>query len=122
MATSVSGVAGVTQDQFLQLLIAQLQNQDPLNPVSNEEFISQVTSLNTLAGIQELNASFAEMLKLQQITQGVELIGKTVTYRLTDGSPLVTGTVDALNVLDGKIFFRVNDLNVALDRITTFEA
>jgi flagellar basal-body rod modification protein FlgD len=122
MATAVSGVGGVSQDQFLQLLIAQLQNQDPLDPVSNEEFISQLTSLNTLTGIQSLNASFSEMLKLQQLTQGVDLIGKSVTYTPAGGGPSVTGKVGSVNVAEGQIVLRVGTTDVSLAQVTAFTA
>lgn len=122
MATAVSGVAGVSQDQFLQLLIAQLQNQDPLNPVSNEQFITQLTSLNTLSGVQSLNASFSEMLKLQQLTQGVDLIGKSVTYTPAGGGAAVTGTVGSVNVANDQIVLRVGTSDVSLSQVTTFTA
>src|SRR3954470_5845339 len=102
MTMATAPIAGIGQDQFLQLLIAQLQSQDPLDPVSDKDFIAQLTSLNTLQGIQSLNANFSEMLKLQQLTQGVDLIGKTVTFTPTDGSDPVTGKVGSVTVQDGK--------------------
>lgn len=120
MATSVSGIGSVSQDQFLQLLIAQLQNQDPLNPVSNDQFIQQVTSLNTLSGIQSLNANFSEMLKLQQITQGADLIGKKVTYLQAGSATPQTGTVSSLKVNDGKVNLLIGTTSITLDQITGF--
>ena len=119
---TTGALSGIGQDQFLQLLIAQLKNQDPLSPVDNSQFISQLASLNTVQGIQSLNASFAEMLKLQQLTQGVELIGKTVTYRPTGGTADVSGKVDSISVQNNQILLKVGTASVGLDQVTAFKA
>jgi flagellar basal-body rod modification protein FlgD len=116
MATS-GAVSPIGSDQFLQLLVAQLQNQDPLNPVSDKEFISQLTALNTVQSLQDLNANFAEMLKLQQLTQGAELIGRTVTYTPTGGGSAVTGKVDSVTAQDGRFVLTVGSAQVTLDQI-----
>ena len=63
MISGMSSVEGT--DQFLQLLVTQLQNQDPLEPVGQEEFIGQLAQLSTLSGIEELNGSFANMVSQQ---------------------------------------------------------
>lgn len=115
MATA-SAVSGVGSDQFLQLLVAQLQNQDPLNPVSDKEFISQLTALNTVQSLENLNANFSEMLKLQQLTQGADLIGKTVTYTPADGGT-ATGKVESVAAQDGKFVLTVGSARVSLDQI-----
>lgn len=116
MATAVSAIA---QDQFLQLLVAQLQNQDPLNPITDQEFIAQLTSLNTLQGIESLNASFAQMLQLQQLTQGASLLGKTVEYVPLGGGDPLTGTVDALGVQNGAFVLTVGTEQISLDQIVS---
>ena len=84
-AISSATSASFNQDQFLQLLVAQLQNQDPSSPVESKEFIAQLATFSQLQGIQSLNATFSESLKLQQLTQGTNLIGKTVDYNLPGG-------------------------------------
>jgi flagellar basal-body rod modification protein FlgD len=121
MATSPISATGL-QDQFLQLLVAQLQNQDPLNPVSNQEFITQLASLNTVQGINTLNANFAEMLKLQQLTEGSSLLGKTVEYTPTGGGPTATGKVDSLSVQNGAFVLDVGGNQIGLDQITSVRA
>lgn len=116
MANSVGGLSGIGQDQFLQLLVAQLKNQDPLDPVSNQDFISQLATLNSVQGLQDLNASFGQMLKLQQLTQGSDLIGKTVSYTPTNGSQ-TTGTVSAVSVDNGSFVLKIGTDTVTLDQI-----
>lgn len=116
MATNAVGTIG--QDQFLQLLVAQLQNQDPLDPLNDKDFINQLTSLNTVQGITSLNATFSEVLKLQQLTDGTNLIGKTVEYT-ADGGASATGKVTSLAVKDGQFVLNVGDTQVGLDQIRT---
>ncbi|MBA4065290.1 MAG: flagellar hook capping protein [Isosphaera sp.] len=115
-------VAGIGTDQFLQLLVAQLQNQDPLDPVSDRDFIAQLTALNTLQGVQDLNATFSEVLRLQELTNGTNLIGKTVQFTPTGGGPLATGTVDSVGVRDGRFVLQVGGQAVGLDQISTVGA
>jgi flagellar basal-body rod modification protein FlgD len=118
MANGAGAVSGIGQDQFLQLLIAQLQNQDPLDPIQDQEFISQLATLNTVQGLQDLNASFAQMLKLQQLTQGADLIGKTIDYTPTGGTP-TSGKVDSVTAQDGQFVLVVGSDRVTLDQVQT---
>lgn len=72
---------GQTQDQFLTLLVTQLQNQDPLNPMDNAQVTSQMAQLSTVSGINELNTtlqSVAGQIDLSQSMQTASLIGKQV--------------------------------------------
>lgn len=116
MATEA--VSAIGSQQFLQLLVAQLQNQDPLNPVSDKEFIAQLTALNTLESLNNLNVSFAQMLRLQQLTQGASLLGKAVEY-VPPGGALTTGTVDAITVQNGQFVLTVGSTQVPLDQVQT---
>ena len=50
-----------SQDRFLKLLVAQLNNQDPLNPMDNAQMTTQMAQINTVSGIQELNATLKGM-------------------------------------------------------------
>ncbi len=117
--SSVSALSGFGQDQLLQLLVSQLQNQDPLDPVSNKDLIDQVTSLNTLSGIQSLNASFAESLKIQQLSQGTNLVGRTVEYNTPGSTTSSTGVVSSVTAQDGKFVLLVQNDRVGLDQIVS---
>ena len=117
MATSTGALSGIGQDQFLQLLIAQLKNQDPLSPVDNSQFITQLASLNTVKGLQDLNASFGQQLKLQQLTEGANLIGKTIEYLPTGATERRAGTVGSVEVQNGSFVLQVGSDRVTLDQI-----
>lgn len=122
MATTTSALTGASQDQFLQLLVAQLQNQDPLSPADSTQFVSQLATFTQLQESQKLNASFEQMLKLQQLTQGSSLLGKTVKYSPATGAEPVTGVVSGLTVQDGSILLAVGSATVALDQVTQITA
>lgn len=78
------------QDKFMTMLVAQLDNQDPLNPMDNAQITSQIAQINTVSGIQQLNKTMADMATQfgsLQALQGVSLIGRTA---MVEGStPLV---------------------------------
>jgi len=68
-----------SQDRFLKLLVAQINNQDPLNPMDNAQMTSQMAQINTVSGIQELNATMKSMAAQSAALgslQGAALIGR----------------------------------------------
>jgi flagellar basal-body rod modification protein FlgD len=118
-SNSVSSLSSITADQFLQLLVTQLQNQDPLSPVDPSSFMNGIASLDTVDSIQTLNASFASMLQLEQLTSGSSLIGKTVTYSLSSGAAPQTGTVTGLSVQNGQFLVDIGNTRIGLNQIST---
>ncbi|WP_367067439.1 flagellar hook capping FlgD N-terminal domain-containing protein [Oryzisolibacter sp. LB2S] len=82
------------QDRFLKLLVAQLNNQDPMNPLDNAQMTTQMAQINTVTGLQTLNLTMqtmAEQFSTMQQIQGISLIGRSV---LSEGNNL-TFTDDA---------------------------
>ena len=80
--------AQASQDRFLKLLVAQLNNQDPLNPMDNAQMTTQMAQINTVSGIQQLNdtlKSMADQYSAMQAMQGTSLIGR---HAVVDGSSL----------------------------------
>lgn len=77
-----------TQDRFLKLLVTQMQNQDPLNPMDNAEVTSQMAQLSTVTGIEKLNdtlLSISSSFMASQSLQAASMIGHSV---LTSGTSL----------------------------------
>lgn len=71
----------LSSNDFMELLIAQIQNQDPMKPMDNAEFLSQIATINQVSGIQELNDSFKDLsnsLVSNQALQAASLIGREV--------------------------------------------
>ncbi len=87
-STSGSADMNAAQDRFLKLLVAQLNNQDPMNPLDNAQMTSQMAQINTVTGIQQVNdtlKSMAEQFTAMQVLQGSSMVGHEV---LVQGSTL----------------------------------
>lgn len=86
--TNNANDAQASQDRFLKLLVAQLNNQDPLNPMDNAQMTTQMAQINTVSGIQQLNdtlKSMADQYSALQTLQGASLIGR---HALVQGNGL----------------------------------
>ena len=66
---------------YLELLTIQLRNQDPIDPVDQEGLINDLTQFSMLEGVEDLNATFSDVLKIQELGQGLDFVGKNVNYR-----------------------------------------
>jgi flagellar basal-body rod modification protein FlgD len=97
-ATAAS--AGLGKDDFLQLLVGQLRNQDPLNPVEDQTFLAQMTAFSTLEQVTNLAAATEQLGAGAAIDQSLALIGHEVTYLDEEGEP-VAGTVERVSFEDG---------------------
>ncbi len=78
-----SGSNSLGKDDFLKLLIAQLQNQDPTNPMDDREFIAQMATFSSLEQMTNMNQSlqrFVDMQTTQSLVQHSELIGEKVKW------------------------------------------
>lgn len=107
-ASSAEGIAG-TQDRFMKLLITQMKNQDPLNPMDNAQVTSQMAQLSTVTGIEKLNVSMSSMqssYQASQTMQATSLIGHGV---------LVPGS--SATLADGKAVLGI-ELPAAADKVT----
>lgn len=106
---------------FLKILTAQLNNQDPLKPVDNQEFVAQIAQFATLEQSRQLNVKIDSLLGVQASTQSIGLLGKTVDIN-QDGS-LITGKVTALSLDSGQPLLTVTtatgafQTDVKLDQI-----
>lgn len=121
MVDASTPTSSVSQNQFLQLMVKQLQSQDPLTPTDSGQMLAQLAQFSTLSGMEQLNTSFTEMLSLQQITQGSNLIGKEVNYTNSAGN-VSSGPVTAVGLTDGKITLQINNDSVGLSQITSLTA
>jgi flagellar basal-body rod modification protein FlgD len=113
-ATGSSSSQLVSEQAFLQLLITQLQNQDPLSPADPTQFVSQLASFSSLEQITQLNTNMTSVLD-NSVTS---LIGKTVT--VTDPSSstgLTQGTVSGIVYYSNGPAVQINGNNYAMSDI-----
>lgn len=94
--TSALQAQTLSQNDFLKLMTSQLQNQDPMKPLDNSEFVSQMAQFSTVSGIQNLQNSFstlASSLSSGQALQASGLVGHSVLTPSTSASLTAGGTV-----------------------------
>ncbi|MBK8323324.1 MAG: flagellar hook assembly protein FlgD [Betaproteobacteria bacterium] len=77
-----------TENRFLALLVAQMKNQDPLNPLDNAQVTSQMAQLSTVQGVNQMNSQLTQLLSEFQNLQAMTLSGRSV---LVPGDKLVLG-------------------------------
>jgi flagellar basal-body rod modification protein FlgD len=97
--SSVSRRAAIGQEDFLRVLLAQLQFQDPLEPMDNNEFIAQFAQLTNLEQTQQMNDRLETLLTLQNGEQAIDLIGRSLEVGTHTGSEV--GEVTAVAFRQG---------------------
>lgn len=123
MAVSATNSASNLQMSYMKLLIAQMQNQNPLEPMSNTEMASQMAQFSQLEQLESMNTTFSSVLKSTQMNYANSLIGKRVVYADSNGN-YQGATVKAVGKDGDDILLRVgatdsttNDAEVKLDDI-----
>jgi flagellar basal-body rod modification protein FlgD len=104
--------AEMGKDQFLALLVSQLQHQDPMEPTADKEFIGQMAQFSALEQTTNVATAMSELAFSTQLSQGVGLMGKTVTYVDADEAQH-TGVVSGVQVVDGKVVVSVGDEQIS---------
>ena len=122
--TMTSGTDKVTpggelgKDEFLKLLVTQLQNQDPLNPLDNAEMIAQLAQFSALEQMNNLNESIDAMKSAQNMMDALLLQGKNVSIELKDGTT-VEGSIEKVLWSDGVMKLQVNGTLYSTDSIAS---
>jgi flagellar basal-body rod modification protein FlgD len=98
---SLDGNSNLGQDAFFKLLITQLQNQDPLNPMEDREFISQMAEFSSLEKTEKLYSLLENKLSSNQVIDNSNLIGKEITADV-EGIEM-SGIVEAVKSSDNKV-------------------
>lgn len=112
----------VDKQDFLMLLVAELRNQDPTQPMDDREFISQLAQFNTLEQMQQMNATLTQSSELSVLGQLAGYIGKHVAALSSDGTSTIEGTVSGVTILDGNPTLTVDGQNVAVSSVFSITA
>lgn len=116
-----TGQGTLGKDDFMKLLIAQLQNQDPTNPMKDNEFIAQMAQFSALEQTMNLTKAFekfAESQNQSQLIQYNSFVGKEIKWHKVaeepdeDGKPVITegtGTITSIKYVNGSVVFTMDD-------------
>jgi flagellar basal-body rod modification protein FlgD len=95
--TDASGNQILGKDDFLKLMVAQMKNQDPMNPADDKDNIAQMAQFSSLEQITNLATAVQDLSHRMSLTQNVGLLGHDVTYTKADGTS-GSGAVDGLQL------------------------
>ena len=111
--------ASEIQLDYMNLLVTQLKNQNPLEPLDNNEMASQLAQFSQLQQLESMNTSFTDVLSGIQRTYAASLIGKEVAFvEEGGGGEAATGVIERVfNNIDGEIVLVAGDETLGLDDI-----
>jgi flagellar basal-body rod modification protein FlgD len=120
-SSSAINSASSIQMDYMKLLITQLQNQNPLEPLDNNEMASQLAQFSQLQQLESLNSSFADVLSTAQRNYANSLIGRDITFASEDETGtgnITSGTVEeVINNVDGQTVLVVGNNNIILEDV-----
>jgi flagellar basal-body rod modification protein FlgD len=112
-----SALHGLDINQFLKLFIAEMQNQDPLNPMDNAGMLNQIGQMRQIGATDKLTGTLDSILLSQNLSSASGMMGQRVRG-LADTGEYVLGQVQRVSVTDGKPVLHIGQYSVALGNVT----
>lgn len=114
---ALTGFAALTSKDFMTMLLAELKNQDPTQPVSNAELLQQLSQMQSLQSNVELNSTLSSFSSNQQIASGASFLGKLVTGTDSNNNP-VSGIADRVSSQNGTVTIGVGSSSIPIGNLT----
>jgi flagellar basal-body rod modification protein FlgD len=118
--SAINSASNIQMD-YMKLLITQLQNQNPLEPMDNNEMASQLAQFSQLQQLESMNSSFASVLSTTERNYANSLIGKEISFASEDeaGTKDITSGIveEVINNVNGQIVLVTGDHAVALEDV-----
>lgn len=102
-----SGFAALGGEEFIKIMIAQLQQQDPLEPAKSDELLSQLSQIRAMEANETLTSSLQGLSLQQSIASGANLIGKTIMGINAEGDS-ITGAVTSVRVENKQVYLELD--------------
>jgi len=112
------GFNGLSSDTFMKLLITQLQNQDPTQPVGNDELLQQLATMRNLQSNIELSETLKAVGAVSKFSAGAAFLGKEITGIDIAGQE-ISGVADRMFVRNGEFHLGIGDREMAVGGIIT---
>jgi flagellar basal-body rod modification protein FlgD len=116
-ATNHDAFAAVDLQDFIKLLVTELQSQDPMEPVDNSKILEQVSQIRAIESNTRLNDTLSSVALGQNLSTAGSLLGRQI-LGLGDNGKDVAGTVDSASVVDGEVKLNVGDATVSMKNIS----
>ncbi|MBN2654443.1 MAG: flagellar hook assembly protein FlgD [Nitrospirae bacterium] len=118
-ASAAQKNSALLKDDFLKLLVTQLKNQDPLDPMDNSEFVSQLATFSSLEQISNMSKSMETFIanqNYQNATMAASVIGKEITSVTGE-----TGVVKSISIEADGVFLEVNESKIPFAAIQSIK-
>ncbi len=123
MAAITTASSSDIQADYMKLLVTQLRNQNPLEPLDNKDMSAQLAQFSQLQQVENLSTSFSQVLESVQRSYASSLLGKDISFKVPGENGAVeikTGQVDEVTIgTDGEILLTVEDRQVKLADVTS---
>ncbi|MFP3937109.1 MAG: flagellar hook assembly protein FlgD [Phycisphaerae bacterium] len=113
--SSMGNSSGDIRTDYMKLLITQLQNQNPLEPMDNNQMATQLTQLSQLEQVENISGMFQKVLGSMQLSQASSLIGRAVTFVPAEGESAVTEWVEKVTIDDNEVQIHAGGHTVSLE-------
>ncbi len=120
-ASSTNAWNSLTPQDFINMLVAELQNQDPTQPVDNTQILQQVGQIENIVTNENLNTTLESVALEQSMSTATSLLQKTITAVDASGNT-ITGPVSSISVSDGTVTVSVNGTSVPFSDITSISS
>jgi flagellar basal-body rod modification protein FlgD len=118
--TSSNSTTSADTTQFMMMLMAQLKNQNPLDPMKDSDMLGQVAQLNSLNQLQDLNSKMADLISASQISYASSLVGRDVTAQIPNQNP-IEGKVTGVSNENGSWQVTIGDKTVPLTDVISIK-
>lgn len=112
-STTATATNEMNADSFMKLLMAQLTNQNPLEPLDDTQMMTQFTQLNSLQELQQIGASLTQVVGDSQASYAASLLGKLATVYTDDGY-MDQGYISGFSLYGGEVYVEINDNTFSL--------
>ena len=116
LATHQDAYDNLNMESFIQLMVTEMQNQDPMNPMDNAQMLQQLSSMQSINSTKKLTTTLDAVLLGQNLSNAGSLIGKTINGLTADGDE-VTGKVDQATLVGNVPYLNVGDKSVPIGNV-----
>lgn len=117
-ASAAKDPTALDKQAFLELLIAQLSNQDPSKPMDSDSLMTQTSQMASMEALTELSTTQRESFALQMRANAAGMVGQQVSYLGADGVTAVSGTATGVSFAGAVPTVVVDGTEVALDKVS----
>lgn len=113
----LSDQSRLSEQDFLMLLVAQLRNQNPMDPQSDTDFVTQLSQFDQVASLKKLNATLTDLTALSLLGQASGMLGREVSATLEGEEEPIVGLVESVQLNGDDALLVVNGRLVPVDAV-----